>query len=153
MPHSSRSRRLRPVHRDERVFAAPTRTRPSGLSSLISPILKISLVLSAPSAEILFADCFSQSAKLVFRRLCIVRGPAGFRLALVFRTRPRKLSIFSNLASRFLKTKVLTMEPCLQRVEKKQFAPNTPGGSGGGGLMSAASPGRPPQGAHPKAPI
>ena len=79
-----------------------------------------------------------------------MRGPAGFRLALVLSTRPRKLSIFMNLASRFLKTKVLTIEPCPKRIEKKQFAPITPGGVGG--VMSAASPGRPPQGAHPKAP-
>ena len=35
-----------------------------------------------------------------------MRGPAGFRLALVLSTRPRKLSLFMNLAYRFLKTKV-----------------------------------------------
>jgi hypothetical protein len=51
--------------------------------------------------------------------LCIVRGPAGFRLAFVFSTRPRKLSIFRILAYRFLKNKVLTAEPRLHRVEKK----------------------------------
>ena len=42
-----------------------------------------------------------------------------------------KFSVFRNLGSIFLKTKVLTIEPSLQRFENRQFPPNTPGGSGG----------------------
>jgi hypothetical protein len=35
------------------------------------------------------------------------------------------------LAFRFLKTKELAAEPCLQRIENRQLPPNTPGGERG----------------------
>jgi hypothetical protein len=34
------------------------------------------------------------------------------------------------LPSKFLKKKVLPVEPCLQRIENRQLPPNTPGGMG-----------------------
>ena len=63
---------------------------------------------------------------------CMRKSGRGIASGPVSRTAPRKFSVFRNLASKFLKTIYLTVEPSLQRLEKRQFPPNPPGGDGGG---------------------
>jgi len=43
-----------------------------------------------------------------------------------------KFFFFRILPSMFLKAMYFTVAPCLQRVENRKLAPNTPGGVGGG---------------------
>jgi len=50
------------------------------------------------------------------------------------RTIPHKLFCFRILPSMFLKTMYFTVEPCLQRVQNRKLAPNTPWGGGEGVL-------------------
>ena len=57
-----------------------------------------------------------------------IRGVVSGSIA---HTRLHKFHVFRNLASTFLKTKVLTVEPSAQPIENRQLAPNTPGGMGG----------------------
>ena len=74
---------------------------------------------------------FSPNPLTCSRKLSIARNPWQHLVRFLSRTSPHKFFFFRNLPSRFFKTKYFTVEPCLQRVENKGFAPNTPGGEWG----------------------
>ena len=107
--------------------------RPScNLSSKHSPALNVSPLSSAPSAASPFADCFPESANMSLRGAFSQRI-RGVVSGSITHTRRNKLHVFSTLSSTFLKTKVLTLEPSVQRVENRKLATNTRRGRGEGG--------------------
>jgi len=112
--------------------------RPScNLSSIHSPALNVSPLSSAPSAASPFADCFLESANMSLRGAFSQRI-RGVVSGSITHTRRNKLHVFSTLPSTFLKTKVLTLEPSVQRVENRKLATNTRRGRGGGGVSPKA---------------
>jgi len=103
---------------------------PTNLSSKHFPALNVSPLSSVPSAASPYADYFPECANMSLRGAFSqrIRSVVSGSIA---HTRLHKFHVFRNLASTFLKTKVLTVEPSVQPIENRQLAPNTPGGMGG----------------------
>ena len=64
----------------------------------------------------------------------IARNPPQHLVRFLSRASLYKFFYFRILPSMFLKTMYFTVEPCLQRVQNRKLAPNTPWGGAGGGL-------------------
>ena len=113
-----------------RKAADPEPSCPTNLSSKHFPALNVSPLSSVPSAASPYADYFPECANMSLRGAFSqrIRSVVSGSIA---HTRLHKFHVFRNLASTFLKTKVLTVEPSVQPIENRQLAPNTPGGMGG----------------------
>ena len=129
-PDQSRKRRRGKETGSSRKAADSEPSCPANLSSKHFPALNISNLLSATSAVSPYADCFPECANMSLRGAFSqrIRSVVSGSIA---HTRLHKFHVFRNLASTFLKTKVLTVEPSVQPIENRQLAPNTPGGMGG----------------------
>ena len=64
----------------------------------------------------------------------IARNPPQHLVRFLSRASLYKFFYFRILPSMFLKTMYFTVEPCLQRVQNRKLAPNTPWGGGEGVL-------------------